>query len=69
MKNTKLKRNSWKYVFILCLIFFISESYAQSVTGSNWYRVIDLGTNNQGDFTRSLILLHEINWVHLGKAV
>jgi hypothetical protein len=33
----------------------------QTVTGPQGYKVIDIGNNGQVDYTRSLILLHEIS--------
>lgn len=49
-----------KYIFSLILgLFFITGVKGQTITGPAGYRVISLGDNGFGDFTRSLILLHE----------
>lgn len=45
---------------IVYSLFLIQFLCAQSVVGPAGYKVIDLGSNNSGDHTRSLILLHEI---------
>jgi hypothetical protein len=45
------------YVLMLCIPLFIN---AQATTVAGDYKVIDIGTNGVGDYTRNLILLHEI---------
>ena len=42
---------------MLCIPLFIN---AQATTVAGDYKVIDIGTNGVGDYTRNLILLHEI---------
>ncbi|WCT13685.1 hypothetical protein [Mucilaginibacter jinjuensis] len=44
---------------ILPLLVIVNFTFAQTVSGPQGYRVVDLGTNNNGDYTQSLILLHE----------
>lgn len=61
MRIKELGMNYRKYILsIICFIFFIQFVSAQSVTGPEGYKVVSLGSNNSGDHTRSLILLHEI---------
>lgn len=48
-----------KCLLLLLTFLFVKYSNAQVVNGPQGYRVIDIGDNGQGDFTRSLILLHE----------
>ncbi|WP_052496120.1 hypothetical protein [Pedobacter lusitanus] len=49
-----------KYIYSLVLsLFLVSGLNAQTITGPAGYRVINLGDNGTGDYTRSLILLHE----------
>lgn len=61
MRGLKFRVNMWKSILsIICSIFFIQFVSAQSVTGPEGYKVVSLGSNNSGDHTRSLILLHEI---------
>ncbi|MNX62542.1 hypothetical protein D3C86_935080 [compost metagenome] len=45
------------YALILCIPLFIN---AQTTTVAGDYKVIDIGNNGVGDYTRNLILLHEM---------
>ncbi|MXV50408.1 hypothetical protein GS399_05435 [Pedobacter sp. HMF7647] len=47
------------FLLFICCAGFIDLS-AQTLTESKGYQVIDIGNNSQGDYTYSLILLHEI---------
>lgn len=44
---------------MICMLF-LQYAHSQALTGPNGYKVIDLGDNGQGDYTQSLILLHEV---------
>jgi len=62
----KIKRNS----LLICLISFFSNAQVTTVAGD--YKIINIGTNNVGDFTKNLILIHEIyngTLIELNKAV
>lgn len=49
-----------KYLLIIALAFGSQlKAFSQTLVGPSGYRVVDLGDNGQGDYTRSLILLHE----------
>jgi len=49
-----------KYLLVIALAFgFQLKAFSQTLVGPSGYRVVDLGDNGQGDYTRSLILLHE----------
>ncbi|MBB6273346.1 putative coiled-coil protein SlyX [Pedobacter cryoconitis] len=49
-----------KYIYSLILSFLVITGVnAQVLTGPAGYKVISLGDNGLGDYTRSLILLHE----------
>ncbi|MBB5649136.1 hypothetical protein [Pedobacter cryoconitis] len=49
-----------KYIYLLvCSLLFITGIKGQTVSGPAGYQVISLGDNGIGDFTSSLILLHE----------
>jgi hypothetical protein len=50
-----------KLYFLLAGLLLLLRAQGQvPLTGPNGYKVVDLGNNGQGDYTRSLILLHEI---------
>jgi hypothetical protein len=44
---------------MLPLLIIANFVMAQTITGPAGYTVVDLGSNGQGDYTQSLILLHE----------
>lgn len=59
LKNLKTKINM-KYICVLALsLLFVAGTKGQTITGPEGYQVINLGGNGYGDYTRSLILLHE----------
>jgi hypothetical protein len=47
-------------ILTLAALLIVSGVYGQTLLGPQGYKVVDLGTNQQGDHTRSVILLHEI---------
>lgn len=49
-----------KLYLLLITLLFLSNAKGQNLTGPNGYKVVDLGNNGQGDYTHSLILLHEV---------
>ncbi len=49
-----------KLYLVLIALLFLLNANGQTLTGPSGYRVIDLGNNGQGDYTHSLILLHEV---------
>gem|GEM_PF-1905767 len=49
MRSLKFRVNMWKPILsIICTIFFIQFVSAQSVTGPEGYKVVNLGSNNSG---------------------
>lgn len=61
MRIRKFRKDAWKHIMsIICSVLLFQIVSAQSVTGPDGYKVVALGSNNSGDHTRSLILLHEI---------
>ncbi len=49
-----------KLYLLFISVLFLLNAQGQALTGPNGYRVVDLGDNGQGDYTQSLILLHEV---------
>lgn len=49
-----------KVFFSISLLFLFFNMKAQTTTIAGEYKIVDIGTNGFGDFTRSLILLHEV---------
>ena len=52
--NTKLKL---LYLLLLCTPLYL---HAQVTTVAGDYKIIDIGFNGHGDYTKNLILIHEI---------
>jgi hypothetical protein len=49
-----------KIIKLLFLIALTNLTYAQVTPITEEYKIINIGSNGQGDYTRNLILLHEI---------
>jgi len=48
------------FTVLMVIIFLSARSQISTTTVADDYKVINIGTNTYGDYTRSLILLHEI---------
>ncbi|WP_158800260.1 hypothetical protein [Pedobacter sp. L105] len=60
------------FLLLIIGLLWITEVNSQTVTGPSGYKDIFLGDNGQGDYTHSLILLHEIyngNYLPFNNAV
>ncbi|SHH88018.1 tail fiber protein [Flavobacterium defluvii] len=53
------KRLKFIYLIILCLPLYINAQVTTTPLAGN-YKIIDIGGNGGGDYTRNLILLHEM---------
>lgn len=49
-----------RFLLVSIILLWITGVYSQTVTGPSGYQVVNLGTNGQGDYSHSVILLHEI---------
>lgn len=55
-----MKNRIKQYFFFAVLqVLFATNLSGQTVTGPSGYKVVNLGDNGHGDYTQSLILLHE----------
>lgn len=52
--------NMLNYLYLLLLLYVPLNLTAQVSTIAGEYKIIDIGTNGVGDYTRNLILIHEI---------
>jgi hypothetical protein len=62
MKNYAYINTSWSRAAVLCvlMVLLFLTTRAQTTTVAGDYKVINIGDNGYGDYTRSLILLHKI---------